>query len=269
VITSNFIIKLILTPLIIGGTTLISRRWGERISGLIIGLPLTSAPVSIFFALEQGQAFAAGAARGAILGLIAVSVFCTAYVLSARRLRWYLAAAFSVLAYTIAIFGLSYATPALRWEIFVIPAVLISALLVLGKVEDQTRPLHPPWWDLLLRMVIATTLLILITSGAGALGPTWGGLLSPFPIFTFVMATFAHSQGGPAAAGRMIRGVLLGLFSYLAFFIVVAILVEHLSLALVYTLAAAAALAVNSLSLVYTVLKSRSAQPASIKTQDI
>jgi len=100
-----------------------------------------------------------------------------------------------------------------------------------------------------LRMIIATTILFLITTAANLLGPKWSGLLSPFPVFTFVMVFFYQSQGGSAAAGRFIRGVVRGLFGYLAFFLVISQLVTQGSLALVYGLAAVAALGVNGLSL--------------------
>ena len=38
--------KLFLTPLLIVSVTLAGRRWGTAVSGLLIGLPLVSAPIS-------------------------------------------------------------------------------------------------------------------------------------------------------------------------------------------------------------------------------
>ncbi len=252
---NNLIFKLVMTPLIIAAATMISRRWGERIGGLVIGLPLTSGPVSVFFALEQGTKFAAGAALGAILGLVPVAVFCTSYVYSSRRFPWYLASALSITSYLLAVWLVSFLTPGLAWEVPLIPAALIAALLWMGKVEAIEKPLITPWWDLPVRMAVATTMLVLITTGAGLLGPKWGGLLSPFPVFTFVMATFSHSQGGPGAAWRLIRGVLSGLFSYTAFFVVVNLMVENTSIFVVYLLATITALVVNGISLAILIRK--------------
>jgi hypothetical protein len=254
---NDLIFKLVMTPLIIAAATLISRRWGERIGGLVIGLPLTSGPVSVFFAIEQGRDFAEGAAFGAILGLVAVAVFCTAYVQASKHFPWYLASTASIGLYLAAVWLVSFLTPRLGWEVILVPAVLAAALLWIGKVETGEKAVATPWWDLPLRMVVATTLLVLITSGASLLGPKWGGLLSPFPVFTFVMATFSHSQGGPSAAWRLIRGVLSGLFSYTAFFVVVGLMVESANLVLVYSLATLTALAVNGLSLAITLRAGR------------
>src|SRR5205085_6910931 len=80
--------KLLLTPLLIGLVSLASRRWGPAVGGWLVGLPLTSAPVTLFLALEQGSTFAAGAAQGTLLGQISVSSFCLAYSWLALRLGW-------------------------------------------------------------------------------------------------------------------------------------------------------------------------------------
>jgi hypothetical protein len=62
------VLKLALTPLLIAAVTLIGRRWGPRVAGLAVGLPLTTAPVSAFLGAEHGSAFAARAAGGTPLG---------------------------------------------------------------------------------------------------------------------------------------------------------------------------------------------------------
>jgi hypothetical protein len=262
-LTNNFIIKLILTPCIIAAATLVARRYGERIGGLMIGLPLTSGPVSVFFAVEQGPAFAASAARAAMLGLIPVAVFCASYVQSARSLRWQAAAAISVAAYSLTVITMSFLSLGLGVEVLAVSAALCLAFLLLGRIRLHDQVIRPPWWDLPLRMVVATALVIVITATASNLGATWAGLLSPFPVFTFVMATFSHSQGGAAAVWRLIRGVLMGLFSYTAFFVVVTLLIERASLPLVYSLATLTALVVNGAALGVVLWRSRGAQPPS------
>src|SRR5260221_10047723 len=53
------ILKLTLVPSLVLGATLAVRRWGPRIGGLLTGLPIVSGPALFFFAVEQGNAFAA------------------------------------------------------------------------------------------------------------------------------------------------------------------------------------------------------------------
>jgi hypothetical protein len=83
-------IKLIVTPLVVLAATLAARRWGDAVGGWLVGLPLTSAPVSVFLAIEQGPAFAAQAADGSIAGVVSQAAFCLAtprWRAGARRLR--------------------------------------------------------------------------------------------------------------------------------------------------------------------------------------
>lgn len=261
-IASHFLLKLVLTPIIISIATLVSRRWGETVGGLLIGLPLTSAPVSFFFAIEQGRQFAEKAAFSAMLGLIPVATFCVCYALAARRLSWLGAAAAGIGAYLVAVLGVSRIEPGFISVVLLVPLALSAGMLILGRPDAETTRVVSPWWDIPLRMVLATTILILITTGASTLGPLWSGLLSPFPIFTFVMAFFSHSQGGFGAAGRLIRGVVRGLFGYLVFFLVTSLLITRTSLGLVYGAATLAALLVNGFSLLRQVHPLRSFQGA-------
>jgi hypothetical protein len=248
-LANHFLVKLLLTPAIIILATLVARRWGEGVGGLMIGLPLTSGPVSYFFAVEQGKLFAAGAALGAMLGLVPVVAFCLSYALAVRRLRGGLAAAAGIAAYLLAVGSVSLLQPGIGLVILLVPAALLMGLLMLGKPKAVIEPVRAPWWDLPLRIVIATAILVLITTAASLLGPKWSGLLSPFPVFTFVMVVFYAHQGGAAPAGRFVRGVVRGLFGYLAFFLVISLLLARGSLLLTYGLAAMAALGVNGLSL--------------------
>lgn len=256
-----FIVKLVLTPLIVAMVTLVAHRWGESIGGLLIGLPLTSGPVSVFLALEQGRHFAAGSANSAMLGLIPVTAFYTAYVQSAKRFPWYLSALLGIALYAAVVLGISILPIGTWLTTILVPLVLLAGMLTLGRRVAGGISVSPPWWDLPSRMVLATTLLVLITTGASMLGPIWSGLLSPFPIFTFVMVTFSHRQGGASAARRFIQGVSLGLFSYVAFFLVVRSLVERSNLLVVYALATLVALSVNGTFLGIQLWRHRAAMP--------
>jgi uncharacterized membrane protein (GlpM family) len=132
----------------------------------------------------------------------------------------------------------------------VVCGVLVAALLVMPRPARADAEAAPPWWDLPLRVVTATTMVVLITTAAASLGPAWSGLLSPFPVFSSVLAAFAHHMSGPDAAARLQRGVVVGIFSFAAFFLVVALLIDSRSMTATYGWATVTAIAVNSVSLV-------------------
>ena len=112
-------LKLLLTPVLIAIATLASRRYGPALGGWLAGLPLVSAPVSIFLALDEGPDFAATAARAGLLGLVAVAGFCVAYVLVARKGGWLPAALAGIGAYLLA---------ASSWRTFPLVRPSLSAL---------------------------------------------------------------------------------------------------------------------------------------------
>lgn len=82
------IFKLVVTPLLIGGISLLGRRWGPTVGGLLVGLPLTSGPVALFLALDHGARFAASSSLGILAGGLSGGLFCLSYSWLAFRLRW-------------------------------------------------------------------------------------------------------------------------------------------------------------------------------------
>src|SRR5688572_29564927 len=82
------LLKLVLVPALVAAVTLAARRWGLRVAGIMTGLPLVAGPTFVFLAIEQGNGFAAEAARSAILGIVATTAFVVAYALSAMRVNW-------------------------------------------------------------------------------------------------------------------------------------------------------------------------------------
>ncbi|MDR0826302.1 MAG: hypothetical protein LBN33_00250 [Desulfovibrio sp.] len=102
-----------------------------------------------------------------------------------------------------------------------------------------------PRWDLPFRMLTATTLVLLLTMLSERLGPRWVGLLSTFPVFITVMSIFSHALYGLSEVNRFERGVIAGSFSYIIFFLLVALLLPTCNMLLVYLGASLAAVALN------------------------
>ena len=81
----SLILKLVLTPALIGAASLAGRRWGAAVGGWLVGIPFTSAPIALFLALDHGTSFAASASVGMLLGTISQAIFCLAYSSCAGR----------------------------------------------------------------------------------------------------------------------------------------------------------------------------------------
>jgi hypothetical protein len=245
-------LKLTLTPLFIAGITVASRRFGHAVGGWLVGLPLTSGPVSVFLALEQGTTFAREAAAGMIAGLIAVAAFCTIYIWLARTRPWHVCLALGLVTFAAVAAILAGLPKPLALTYAATLVVLIVAYRLLPRHETQVPHVATPSWDLPARTLVATTVVLVLTGVAHLLGPNWTGVLAPFPVFASVLGTFAHRHAGPPGATMLLRGVLLGLFSFASFFLIVGTWLDRAGLAPTYLAAAATAVAVNAASWIVT-----------------
>lgn len=244
--------KLLLTPLFIGGVSLAGRRWGPAASGLLMGLPLTSGPVSVFLALQYGPAFAARAAAGNLGGQAAVCLFCLTYGLASRRLPWFLCAPSALLAFVAATALLNRFTWALGPAALLVLAAALGVTWVLPRRAVAVAAAVPPRWDLPARMVVATLFVLGLTTAARALGPQLSGLVAPFPIYGVVLAVFTHVHQGPRAAAQLARGNALGSLAFVAFFVTAGLALGRLPLGAAYLLAALGSLATGALAWVLT-----------------
>jgi len=254
------ILKLILTPLLIAMATLAVRRWGFMPGGLFTGLPLISGPVSLFLALEQGPRFAEQSSHGMLLGAIALAAFCVAYIRTAKGLGWLTPLIVGFVSYCFSAWSLSFFSFNLGVLTLLVLLFLSAALKMAGLPVSSASRVAAPSWDIPMRMLTATAMVLFITGWAEHIGPKWSGILASFPVFTCIMGVFAHKQNGAAAAHGLIRGIIIGCFGAVSFYLVVGLAVEHTSVAATYLLAAAAALAVNGLCLGALTQKARNSK---------
>jgi len=243
-------LKLTVTPLLILAASLAIRRWGEIVGGWFVGLPLTSAPVCFFLALNQGAGFAAASCLGSLAGAASEAGFVLAYSLAARRTGWTTALlagslGFVVCGVVLALAGLSL-WPAVATTVGAL-SIALTLMPRLGRA-DAALP-RPPRWELLARMIVATGLVLGLTTLAPHVGPHLSGLFATYPIFAAVLAAFGHHGRGPAAAVQVLRGLLIGLFAFTGFFVMLATTIERLGIAASFAVATIVALAIQGCSL--------------------
>ena len=244
------ILKLTLTPVLIGAASLASRRWGAEVGGWLVGIPFTSGPIAFFLALGPGVHFAAGASVGILAGAVSQAAFALAYAWMALRFDWTWCVASATAAFAVATLVLDLAPGGAAFTLALAVSALVVALALMPRqVAKRSERVELPWWDIPARMLVATVFVLALTSAAPALGPRLSGLLSPFPVYAAVLCVFAHRLQGVTAAIGVMRGLLLGLFSFAAFFAVLAFLLEPDGIAIAFALAIVAALVVQAASL--------------------
>jgi hypothetical protein len=225
-----FALKLLLSPMLIGAVSLAGRRWGPSVSGWLVGLPLTSGPVVFLLALNQGTTFAARASQGTLLGLILVASFCLAYSWCSFRLNWLGSLLLGWCAFFLSTAFLLHVLAPLLLTFTVVVAFIVLVLALFPRGKKQSHTMVAPPWETPLRMVMATTFVLLITGISSVIGPQLSGLLTPFPMFASILGAFTHRFQSAEAARQSLYGVVIGAFTSVIFLLVVAGTLERMGI---------------------------------------
>jgi len=244
-------LKLVLAPFLIGGASLAARRWGPAVAGSLVGLPLTSGPVVLFVAMEQGTAFAAHVGLAVLSGGFALCAFAIAYARGAAAgTSPARAALLASLVFIVGAIALDLVQPRTLPALVVTVGVsLVVTLRFLPPSASAHRATRPPRWDLPARIVVGTALIVGLTTIAPLLGPTASGLVATYPVYVTTLTFFAHRQGGAGAAIAMQRGLIMGLFGWLAFWTALLSILPVGGVPAAFAAAIAAALVIQAVSL--------------------
>lgn len=126
--------------------------------------------------------------------------------------------------------------------------MLVGTLRLLPATPDARLAARPPHWDLPARIVVGTSLIVALTTIAPVLGPRASGPVSTYPVYVSTLTFFAHRQGGSPAVAAMLRGLILGLFGWLAFWAALLVIIPVGGVAPGFLAAIVAALAVQGLT---------------------
>ncbi|UFH56314.1 hypothetical protein [Spirosoma sp. KNUC1025] len=225
------LIKVTVIPAVIALVTLATRKWGNKIGGLIGSMPWTAGPILLFFLLEQGKVFGIHSIQGTMTGIMALISFCLSYSVFSRNLSWLptLLLSYGIYAVTALLFIYLELNLVVSY-VLVIGYVLVALRFFPVPIETSTNTRRLPF-DIPIRMAVATLFVLLITGLANMLGPRWSGLLTPFPIMTSVLAIFSHMLQGSNAAILTLRGLVIGLLGFTTFLFLQAYLLPSFSIA--------------------------------------
>jgi hypothetical protein len=240
--------KALLAPVLLAACTFVAWRWGTTAGGWLLGLPLISGPVSVFLFLEHGARFAENAARGTLLGMVAAGVFYAGYSFAAQGRRWWESLALGAIACLAVAAALSYVRLDLV-DTVLFSAVFLALIAATARIPKGAGAAPAPQLPgLLLKMAIASAIVVGITVASGRLGSQTSGMLATIPVISAVMAVSTHRTSGGVSARRMLSGTVAGLWGGAAFFAVVGMLVTAVAPAVTYGAAAAAAAAAAGLA---------------------
>ncbi len=234
--------KVLVSPLLLAGSTYAVHRWGPLVGGLLLGLPLVSAPISALLFAQYGQNFAIHAAYGTLLGFVAAGAFYASYSAVSPVRPWWQSLIVAYGAFFLTAGALSLLNVTLS-RVFMLVAVALAALAFAIVVPRRPpAPQAPRKRTLATRMAIAAGIVLAITTLARFLGPELSGFLTPLPVLAAIMAASSQRQSGSDAVHGLLRGAAFGTWGGAAFFSVVIMLAGHTRPIAVYAAAAVMAI---------------------------
>ena len=211
-------LKLFLAPSFVIGTSVIVRRHGALVGGLVGGLPVVAGPILIVLAVVHGKHFGGEAGSACLLGMVSLTAFAVVYARLAPYAAWPVALVVGWLVFGVSTAALAVATDSpgpLAGLAAGCVAFLIGLALLPNAAANDSEAVHPRW-DLPMRGIAAAAMVVTITALSASLGSELSGLIAPFPVITSVLAAFTHAQRGPAETALLLRGMLGGFFVYAA-----------------------------------------------------
>ena len=210
-------LKLTLVPLFLLIVSMSGKWWGPTIAGWLAGLPVVAGPILFLLVLAHGPLFGAHAAALSLSAILASEAFNFAYAWSCRSNHWSVSLAVGLLAWLVAAISLSFmpASPAYAIAAALAAIAFGQSFLPRSGASATNSPLTRR--DLAVRMIAGAVLTVLVTALSSAVGAKWSGLLAVFPLLGIVLSVSSHRAHGPDFVISLLRGMVLGRFSFAAF----------------------------------------------------
>ncbi|WP_080055394.1 hypothetical protein [Spirosoma aerolatum] len=228
------LLKVTLMPSVIALVTLAARKWGNQLGGLIGSMPWIAGPILLFFILEQGKEFGIHSIQGTMTGILALIAFCYSYSALCRNHGWFPTLMLSYVIYTATALVFNYLQLRLWVSYGLVIALVFLVIRVFPTPPMQAVKVRRLPFEIPIRMLVATLFVLVITGLASILGPTWSGILTPFPILTSILAIFSHTLQGSRATIMTLRGLVMGLLGFTTFLFLQAFLLNQFSVAVAF-----------------------------------
>lgn len=182
--------------------SIITERSGPVIGALVATLPISAGPSYVFLALDHDAAFVAQGAL-ASLPVNAATIFMgLAYVVLAQRHNFLASCGCAIAVWIV----LASIVRQFDWSLAAgLAANLIAfgiCIPLLARYRHVKMPLVTRrWYDVPMRALLVATLVAIVVSTSGWVGPRISGIIALYPVvFTSMMVILHPRIGGPPTA---------------------------------------------------------------------
>jgi uncharacterized membrane protein (GlpM family) len=209
----------------VAGVVALMERSSPFIGGIVLAMPIVTAPAYLFIILHQNADFVAQAALGSLATIGAVLLFLVAVIALVAHAPMPMALLGGLAAW-FATSLLIHALPsALPISLGMLALTGIIAWLS-GRKVPMTAPAargRSPWFEIVMRGCAAGLLVAAVSGLAHLLGPTVAGIFASFPVALLTVCWFIPRRLEPAGIRAALRASEIGMASHVPFFCSLAI----------------------------------------------
>jgi hypothetical protein len=202
-------LRMLIAGAFVVSASFIAERSGPAIGALVATLPISAGPSYTFLALDHDAAFIAQGALTSLPINAATIYLGLTYTLLAQRhsllISYGAAAAVWI--------GSAALIASTHWSLWGGLAVNAVTFAVCTPVMQRYRHVRMPpvarrWYDVPLRASLVATLVAVVVTLSGRVGPSISGILALFPaVFSSMMLVLHPRIGGPATAAVIAHSV--------------------------------------------------------------
>ena len=205
-----FVLKLLITVLTVLLLSIIAEKVSPKVAGIISGYPTGTAISLFFFGFEISSEFASQSAVHNMLGQTAALVFLYLYykssVLFTKRTVVY-SSVVSVLGYLMSIYLLNLLKIDIIGAFLITLSAIVISTYLFKEIKDVVlqKIVKLNTTTLILRGLIASSIILFITEIAKFVGTEWAGLFSAFPTTVFPLILIIHLTYGKEQVHSIIK----------------------------------------------------------------
>jgi hypothetical protein len=205
----TLLLRMAITAAFVVTASIITERSGPVIGALVATLPISAGPSYVFLALDHDAAFIAEGALASLPINAATIYLGLTYVVLAQRHSALLstAAAVAVWIMLASIFRQFQWTLVAGLIVNVITFAICVPLLQCYRHVKKMPLITRRWYDIPLRASLVATLVAIVVTSSGWVGPQVSGIIALFPVvFTSMMLILHPRIGGPPTAAVIANG---------------------------------------------------------------
>jgi hypothetical protein len=195
-------LRMAVTAAFVVSASLITERSGPVIGALVATLPISTGPAYVFLALDHDAAFIAEGALASLPINAATTWLASTYVVLAQRRSIVVSYGGAAVVWI----TLATLTRTVHWSLaggLLANAVTLAICLpLMRRFREVKMPLITRrWYDIPLRASLVATLVAIVVTSSGWVGPGVSGVIALFPLVFSSMMLILHPRiGGPPTA---------------------------------------------------------------------